>query len=1222
MSESVSTPSSPAAPRPAFKESGSKWKALNLRKVKDAAPAESVGRRSSLELQPGLPQLAQTDGFSKWKGVNLHQLKNVSEGVIGHRASVDLQPAVMEEVRRTSVVPMPAVPVADPPSVMRLANALVEHFGSLSRGYEHFDFDKKGRFTRAQFYAGCASVRINFKTLSGMTVREIFKRIDEAEVEGGQAGQVTLRKWNKYFAQELEGTEEAELLTADHGSQVEKRLEERRKERNLKKVGEEVAANEPPPEVNTLEDATQIFRAKNMFLKKLHSRTQELGLPEKEDEDPTSSTGSLGRFRGLAATLRRTQSGLRSNSGLSGGTDPPTPKGGWWPMTEAEAAEQQEQVVPGSAGPLSTSGLLSSNSSRPGTGFTEGKERPSGLQSPTSLLSGQSGRSTGRQDHSEATQATQGSPSSRGNSNPRSRVQHASTAPAGPDLEESESDTSSSTSSSEVAELDEQMRPKRSFAEWQAAILGDDDDEAADAPDLSRSGPPSEHVARVLKHGMDGRDLQELSDNELQAVAEQEQLAAELAAMNASGRLALAYVFVKKMGSLKRAFRWFDTRRIGKIAQVVWDTGFTLLHIDSEKLTGWKPFEIFRQIDVEPCDGMISMKEWKSYFKEAAETIAAEMEEKGTSDFSQQSKLRGHAMKHKAAKSRRSQRSAYDKDPWLLDLKEKQAIAKQEEDFRRRVTDKLMTLQENESFNFGREWLCHVDDKVSPVRRSIIVEEVAEKLRLFWLPSPALVDLRNLHRSINVSSGIFEEETNEPDYSLLEYLSISQEEAAGPVPPTGTDAGSMMVMNLTEYAQEVEEKLESIPLHGSMTFPSSLSETHRAVVQLLSKRLGYVAVLEPIGANMELVVYNVASDFVNNIEIQLNGLRQNEGTFFTEDLSEEERQLARVLSENLGFLTTRNDDGTLSAFNLQDFANEIRQNLSSLEIGEEIRMPVGMKSEEQQVMIYRLIKELGLEVREEGVKKQREAIIGNMVNYLSDAKDRMMKAEDGEVLNFILPPQEPQIQAFFNLAKEFAFECTEQVNTDDGVEAHMLRMALEKISVAQRRRRSSVVKSQSELQEQEVDRKPRGQEVEEVEIESNESSEGLETSSQATSLSYEEMPEPIQRSTGEGLIGRVFQQYSSGRWLGGSALFFRYSDLKALAEDLKYITPNVDTKLFRFTGMFEYIFEDTLQLQIDMGVPIRHGLTLEWFHIFLQKVILRLGIQFVPVLFTLLDPSP
>ena len=43
----------------------------------------------------------------------------------------------------------------------------------------------------APFSTAC---RINFKTLSGMTVREIFKRIDEAEVEGGQAGQVTLRR--------------------------------------------------------------------------------------------------------------------------------------------------------------------------------------------------------------------------------------------------------------------------------------------------------------------------------------------------------------------------------------------------------------------------------------------------------------------------------------------------------------------------------------------------------------------------------------------------------------------------------------------------------------------------------------------------------------------------------------------------------------------------------------------------------------------------------------------------------------------------------------------------------------------------------------------------------------------------------------------------------------------------------------------------------------------
>jgi len=121
---------------------------------------------------------------------------------------------------------------------------------------------------------------LNFKSLSGLTVREIYKRMDE--VDPATPGQVTLQKWNKFFANELEGTEEAELLTADHGSAVERRLEERRKERNLKKVGEEPTVPVVPVTPDSgilsgsLEDATQVFRAKNMFLKKLLSKTQEV----------------------------------------------------------------------------------------------------------------------------------------------------------------------------------------------------------------------------------------------------------------------------------------------------------------------------------------------------------------------------------------------------------------------------------------------------------------------------------------------------------------------------------------------------------------------------------------------------------------------------------------------------------------------------------------------------------------------------------------------------------------------------------------------------------------------------------------------------------------------------------------------------------------------------------------------------------------------------------
>jgi len=64
-------------------------------------------------------------------------------------------------------------------------------------------------------------------------------------------------------------------------------------------------------------------------------------------------------------------------------------------------------------------------------------------------------------------------------------------------------------------------------------------------------------------------------------------------------------------------------------------------------------------------------------------------------------------------------------------------------------------------------------------------------------------------------------------------------------------------------------------------------------------------------------------------------------------------------------------------------------------------------------MVFRLIQELGLEAREEGTKKSREVIISNLVQFLSTAKEKMIAAQDGEMLEFILPPQEKQQVAFF-----------------------------------------------------------------------------------------------------------------------------------------------------------------------------------------------------------------
>eukprot|EP00913_Durusdinium_trenchii_P021817 g20499.t1 len=205
------------------------------------------------------------DNNSKWKLLN----KRIKETPPDSGQS---SLGVLPKDAEVSPAPPPErpVPPEQPASVAKLASALVAHFGSLNRAYEHFDFDRKGKFTRAQFYAGCAS--------------------------------------------------EADLLTTDYGSQVERRLEERRKdraERHLKKPGEEQLPP-LPVEVHDVQAATEVLRAKKVFMMKLKSRSnQELpSVPvhaedastSGDDVEPMRNTGPA-QFGAAAGALRRMQSG-------------------------------------------------------------------------------------------------------------------------------------------------------------------------------------------------------------------------------------------------------------------------------------------------------------------------------------------------------------------------------------------------------------------------------------------------------------------------------------------------------------------------------------------------------------------------------------------------------------------------------------------------------------------------------------------------------------------------------------------------------------------------------------------------------------------------------------------------------------------------------------------------------------------------------------------------
>ncbi|CAK9097521.1 unnamed protein product, partial [Durusdinium trenchii] len=128
-----------------------------------------------------------------------------------------------------------------------------------------------------------------------------------------------------------------------------------------------------------------------------------------------------------------------------------------------------------------------------------------------------------------------------------------------------------------------------------------------------------------------------------------------------------------------------------------------------------------------------------------------------------------------------------------------------------------------------------------------------------------------------------------------------------------------------------------------------------------------------------------------------------------------------------------------------------------------------------------------------------------------------------------------------------------------------------------------------------------------------------EKESSATDEAAAPAEAPENRETSQAsLIERVFEAYATGHYRG-QRTFLRFSDLKDFAEDIKELMPDVHKSFHHFTGLLEFYYDDTQQLQSDMGLHGAKGLTLRYFQVFVQKVLRRLGPQIVGVLFALID---
>jgi len=104
-------------------------------------------------------------------------------------------------------------------------------------------------------------------------------------------------------------------------------------------------------------------------------------------------------------------------------------------------------------------------------------------------------------------------------------------------------------------------------------------------------------------------------------------------------------------------------------------------------------------------------------------------------------------------------------------------------------------------------------------------------------------------------------------------------------------------------------------------------------------------------------------------------------------------------------------------------------------------------------------------------------------------------------------------------------------------------------------------------------------------------------------------------------VAQLFGMYSSGKQ-GEKRFFLRKIDLTRFVQDAARVSPRAHILQGCLDAILrdcERVFDETLELQIDLGCRKRYGLTMEYFQVFLSKASYILGWSMVSLLFALLE---
>jgi len=735
----------------------------------------------------------------------------------------------------------------------------------------------------------------------------------------------------------------------------------------------------------------------------------------------------------------------------------------------------------------------------------------------------------------------------------------------------------------------------------------------------------------------------------LQAMAEEQCLEDELKELNLSGLEAFAFIILAKCRTPNKAFRWFNCNsRRPAIRHINWDMGIMLLQCDFQKLTGMTPSTVFKTIDVHH-NAEITKTDWKAFFGKVMSGDRASCLNKAM-NFDLQSKAKGKLEKLKSLEesgklTRRPLKDLNKEDNSSDDDAEAAAAdAAARNAALTSSTEAVLTpvkpagekpnsadAAANAATSSAKAVLTPVkpawekpnsaDRPKIPSNRSTADTSVAagaaqdaldiNTMRMNRFRERVRQELLQLtdNSSKEYPPGLTAEEKTiveevSAELGLFSHVQGSSQSTGdvsqGKMLPRSKsgkfDETAVIVCKVSQdWQEELKRTLRGIETDGSHAFSSDLTPTQRMVVHIEAGKMGMWAKSEGASVDRHLTVYNTA-DLARRIRRELESLGPGKMLSYPSTFTKAERITVLTIAEELGLWchssTTPSDAGTRSetfhrsskkreadipegisidVFNLAGFADDVRAILSKLVDGQEHTFDQSLGEAEKKLILC-MASEMGLVG---GTMKNGLVTIGRKDAFSAKVREQLSKLKAGHVKVFEESLTSIERLAVHTIAEELGLH-----HGSHGEDPHRF-VQVANLEGLSPRSAEALRKPQFDKGDDDDD---------------------------TCSITPE--------SSHIAKINKVFKAYATGSQ-NGIQIFLRFPDLKSFVEDLGDVVAQRNFK--KMFKALESVFDDTLQLQIDMGIRTSRGLTLEFFKVFIEKAAGKVGWGLVALLLALLD---